>query len=242
MRWNEGEVCALAQQTPSWEGKLLHRLPVSKGSGVLSGIWSSSTSTEPRERWFKLRANCLFYYRLNPNNVTGRPAVGTEPLGVLVLETFHVQPEGFETPNAFSIIFAEASGDKHHYFVAENPRHVKQWVSALKNASYQGLRDRLVNLQISLRQKTGCDPLLGTAFENNPLFSAPMSDAPMPFSEPPVPKPRKPKQRSTFQSHVVENWETFSPHNDSDDDDEENGHLKKPSFQSHVPTANLLDL
>ena len=44
-------------------------------------------------------------------------------------------------------------------------------IAALQEASYQGLRDRLINLQITLRQKTNIDPLRGTGFETNPLFS-----------------------------------------------------------------------
>ena len=87
-----------------------------------------------------------------------------EPLGVLILERFHVQPEGFESASAFSIIFDNDSGPKQHLFVAENERRAKQWQTALKNASYQYLREKLINLQITLRQKTGCDPLRGEIF------------------------------------------------------------------------------
>ena len=59
--------------------------------------------------------------------------MGTSPLGVIILENYHVQPEGFETPNAFSIIFAEESGfDKKHLFIASCERHSKQWQNALK--------------------------------------------------------------------------------------------------------------
>jgi hypothetical protein len=59
--------------------------------------------------------------------------LGTSPLGVLVLENYHVQPEGFETPNAFSIIFADENGsDKKHLFIASCERHAKQWLTTLK--------------------------------------------------------------------------------------------------------------
>ena len=94
----------------------------------------------------------------------------TEPLGVLILERFHVQPEGFESASAFSIIFDNESGPKQHLFVAENERRAKQWQTALKNASYQYLREKLINLQITLRQKTGCDPLRGEIFSFTKMY------------------------------------------------------------------------
>ena len=87
-------------------------------------------------------------------------------MGVLILERFHVQPQGFESPSAFSVIFDVESGPKQHFFVAENERHAKQWQTVLKKASYQSLRDKLINLQITLRQKTGCDPLRGRVLES----------------------------------------------------------------------------
>ena len=77
----------------------------------------------------------------------------------------------------------------------------------------------------------------------------------MPTGPPPKPKPRKAKagKASTFQSHVMENWETHSPHGENvgksslpPPESEENSKSvqKKPSFKSHaqVPTGNLLDL
>ena len=73
MRWNEGEVAQLSQQTATWEGKLFHKPPKSKSSHT---FWSTSGSgvNEPRDRWFRLRANCLFYFRIN--NGGGRPPLG----------------------------------------------------------------------------------------------------------------------------------------------------------------------
>ena len=156
MRWNEGEVAQLAHQTATWEGKLLHKPPKSRNSTFAN---LTGNNNEPRERWFKLRANCLFYFRLSSNG--GRPPLGTEPMGVLILECFHVQPEGFESASAFSIIFNDVSGSRKHVFNAETERHSKQWQNALKQASYQHLREKLINLQITLRQRTGCDPLRG---------------------------------------------------------------------------------
>jgi len=270
MRWNESEMVQFAWDPNwSWEGKLIYKSSKnSMKSKHLSGIFHGGTSSEEsRERWFRLRANCLFYFRLTPTG--SRPALGTSPLGLIILENYHVQPEGFETPNAFSIIFAEESGpDKKHLFIASCERHSKQWQTVLKEASYQGLRDRLINLQITLRQKTNVDPLRGTGFETNPLFSPCTSThsavnenstlngfednfVDMPTGPPPKPKPRKAKsgKTSTFQSHVMENWETHSPvvgKSALPPVTEENlkSVQKKPSFKCHaqVPTGNLLDL
>ena len=269
MRWNEGEVALLASQTPDWEGKLTYKQPKSSRGGIVGSLWSGggggssssgSNSSETRERWFRLRANCLFYFRLNTGQ--GRPPLGSEPMGVLILENCHVQLEGFETPNAFAILFAGEPAERRHLFIAESERNAKQWETALKSASYQGLRDRLLNLQIKLREKTGCDPLLGTGFEQNPLFSSLMAKkqesilvefAPPSGSgsggSPPKPKPRSKaagKSKSSFQSHVVcENWETHSPVNNQKNQDpspEIQQKNSKPSFQSHVPVGNLLDL
>jgi len=265
MRWNENEIVQLAWDPNwSWEGKLTYKpCKNSMKSKNLTGIFHGGTSSdEPRERWFRLRANCLFYFRLTPTG--SRPALGTSPLGVLVLENYHVQPEGFETPNAFSIIFADENGsDKKHLFIASCERHAKQWLTTLKEASYQGLRDRLINLQITLRQKTNIDPLRGTGFETNPLFSPThcphnvvKSESKNGFADnfvditgpPPKPKPRKAKSNktSTFQSHVMENWETHSPvHGNStlsppEIEEKSKSAQKRPSFKSHaqVPTGN----
>ena len=115
MRWNEGEIAALAWDPHwSWEGKLIYKPAKNSKTGKL-GIFQSN-SEESRERWCRLRANFLFYFRLNSNGT--RPAFGSDPSGVLVLENFHVQPESFENPNAFSIIFNEENESKKHLFVA----------------------------------------------------------------------------------------------------------------------------
>lgn len=245
MRWNENEVALLAQQTPQWEGILIYKAPKSKSA--LSGIFqSSSDHEESRQRYFKLRANCLFYFRI-PSSApaTKIPPLSSEPLGVLILENYHVQAEGFETANAFSIVFKD-DPQRKHVFVAESQLRSKQWQTAIQDASYARLRDRLVNLQIILRQKTNHDPLLGSAFESNPLFALPSTNPSSFFEDsadqqPPKPKPRRLK-KSTFQSHVVENWENHSPHN-CDAEEKTNEQTNRASFKSHVqvPTGNLID-
>lgn len=102
MRWNEPEVAQLACQSPEWEGRLNYK-PPAKSRGPFGG-----TTSEPRVRWFRLRANFLFYYKLLLEDK--RPGSGSEPLGVLVLERFHVQKDCFENANAFSIFFEDEPG------------------------------------------------------------------------------------------------------------------------------------
>ena len=147
MRWNEQEVSQLAQQTPEWEGRLNYR-PPTKSRGPFS-----SSSSDPRDRWFRLRANCLFYFRLSA--MSGRPPLGAEPMGVLILERFHVQKEGFESGNvnSFSIIFSDEPGKKH-IFIAETERHARQWEMALKRGSYQKMREHLVKLVYQTEDST----------------------------------------------------------------------------------------
>ena len=70
---------------------------------------------------------------LHPSSA--KPSLGSEPLGVLILEASHAQQEGFtaESAHAFSVIFDDGS---KHIFLAESARHVQQWLSALKKARY----------------------------------------------------------------------------------------------------------
>ena len=119
------------------------------------------------------------------------------------------------------------------------------------------MRDRLINLQITLRQKTNIDPLRGTGFATNPLFFPTPTTLVNGFDDnfvdisgpPPKPKPRKAKasKTSNFQSHVMENWETHSPVQATaffpENEEKSNSAQKKPTFKSHaqIPTANLID-
>ena len=136
MRFNENEVVSeLAFSTPDWEGKLTYKPPKSS-----SGF--GSRGAEFKERWFRLKANCLFYWRMPSSSSTADqrpspPAAGTEPLGCIILEGSHVQQEGFTTQSvhAFSIVFADEP-ERKHLFLAETARHVMQWVSVLKKAKY----------------------------------------------------------------------------------------------------------
>ena len=271
MRFNSSELINLSQEIPDWEGKLFYippekssqqsliksgaRSAAKLGNGLVKSIAGVSTAgnlqanfgskslnnaNEGRERWFRLKANLLFYFKLTPEK--RKPTLpGTEPLGVLVLEHFHVQKEGFEEVkdkttgrNQFSLIFADEP-DKKHFFVAENQQRVSQWETVLKQASYQKLRERLIDLQIKLRHKTGEDPLEGSSLQINPMFSSThlpshyneafeqkryaidansiskSKDPPISNTILPPPRSKKKTKKQTFQSHIVNDWESLSP-------------------------------
>ena len=270
MRFNINELISLSQEIPDWEGKLFYippekssqssliksgaRSAAKLGNGLVKSIAGVSTAAngqtnslaktannvnDGRERWFRIKANLLFYFKLTPEK--RKPTLpGTEPLGVLVLEHFHFQKEGFEEvtrqtigKNQFSLIFADEP-DKKHFFIAENQQRVSQWETVLKQASYQILRERLLDLQIKLRHKTGEDPLEGSSLQINPMFSSKhllnsnyraLEQKPSDFGinsmskakvQPvtkiiPPPRSKKKTKKQTFQSHIVNDWESLSP-------------------------------
>ena len=280
MRWNEAEVAAMAQKSPEvrksrvnkgmqiqlavvvfqWEGKLLYKAPASSHRGLAAAVAKASSGgggnsgDEYKERWFRLKANCLFYWK------TFRPSFGTEPLGVLVLEGCHVQQEGFVTSastsssvvHAFSIFYGDDGHAKKHLFICDNQRHLQQWISAIRRGSYEHLRQKLIGLQIRILNKSGKDPLIGTGFEKNPIYntSLPITrrSAPPPPTTATDPRPKPRKAKSTFRSHVTESWESHNHHLGAADGDveeaEEVSTRRKPTFQSHVknvPEGNLID-
>ena len=85
MRWNEPEVAQLAKLQADWEGILIYKPPPEKNS---LKFFASNSQNERRERWFRLKHNCLFYFRLQDGR--RRPALGSEPMGVLILGTTQV--------------------------------------------------------------------------------------------------------------------------------------------------------
>ena len=140
-------------------------------SPYASGKLQSMPHGGARELWFRLKANLLFYFKLTPD---GRKPLlpGAEPLGVFVLENFHIQPEECGEKdthglgqNHFSLIFADEP-NKRHFFTAENQRGALQWETALRQASHQRLKEKLVDLQIKIRTLTGHNPLEGTFFQH----------------------------------------------------------------------------
>ena len=87
MRWNEPEVAQLAKLQADWEGILIYKPPPEKNS---LKFFASNSQNERRERWFRLKHNCLFYFRLQDGR--RRPPLGSEPMGVLILGNWTICP------------------------------------------------------------------------------------------------------------------------------------------------------
>lgn len=247
MKWNEGEMAALlAAKPPDWEGRLTYKPPKSSST--------FSKQTGYKERYFKLLGNLLFCLRMIP----GGQAEVSDPVMVLLMENFTVAKEEIQELHSFSVTFRdEENHEKKHCFVAESARSVTQWIEALQLASYQSSRERLILLQIKIRNRTGKDPLQGTNLEANPVYNlgryntmrtahlSPGPHQPQAPSTPPQPAPRtKTKAKSAgFTSHLgVEHWGDESESDREEKREKSVNVKKKASFKSHVPTGKLVDL
>lgn len=110
-----------------------------------------------KERWFKLKNNLLFYLDIND---IGQIEQGQPASGVIVLENCSVNVDtSTDSAFAFSIAFREEH-EKRHIFSARSQCQVEQWVNALRQASYEYWRSRLIILQERLSKMTGKDPSL----------------------------------------------------------------------------------
>ncbi|XP_068229978.1 sesquipedalian-1-like isoform X6 [Palaemon carinicauda] len=144
MRVNSCELIEFAVAAGEQEGRLTHKPPP-----------RTLYDTAYKERWFKLRANCLFYYRLNEFGGVDK----NEPSGVFILENCEVKrEEDADAPFGFAIKWKDDPERKHMFF-AQNEQCVHTWVSKIVKASYEHLRAQLIMLRIQIRRKTGKDPL-----------------------------------------------------------------------------------
>lgn len=142
MRFNEKEMAAVAAGVADKEGRLNHR--------------NLSFTEVFKERWFKLKGNLLFYFRLNKH---GGLTLQDEPVGVFVIECCKVQHEpSVDYAFAFSIAFAD-DAERKHLFTCTTQKHCDEWVSCLQQASYEYQRGRLLYMQQKILELTGRDPL-----------------------------------------------------------------------------------
>ncbi|KAK7080946.1 Pleckstrin y domain-containing J member 1 [Halocaridina rubra] len=89
MRFNSAELADFAAPAGEHEGRLTHKPPP-----------RTLYDAAYKERWFKLQANCLFYYRLNEHGGIEK----NEPTGVFILENCEVRREvASEVPFGFAI-------------------------------------------------------------------------------------------------------------------------------------------
>jgi len=145
MKFNDKEISAFA-----------HPPPGDGASSVVDGEgYLLKRGERPREgykqRWFILKGNLLFYYRSH--------LTLAEPLGVVVLERVSVAFSG-DTAVAFGFkLEFDGSGTRVYYLSAPSNDARRQWMDALKHASYEYLRGTLMSLQARLKELTGRDPL-----------------------------------------------------------------------------------
>ncbi|XP_034247003.1 sesquipedalian-1-like [Thrips palmi] len=146
MRFNEREAAEVLNGPIDLEGRLNFRK-------LCPGSYSQPAF---KERWFKLKGNLLFYFRINE---MGRVET-KQPSGLIVLENCSVQPEGNSgVPFAFSLSFGDEP-DKKIIFAGRSEDHVQQWINALKQSSYEYWRQQMILLQSKICFMTGKDPLL----------------------------------------------------------------------------------
>lgn len=148
MHYNSDSLVQFAEAAGDHEGRLTHKSPPKT-------LYDSAY----KERWFKLKANFLFYYRLNEFGGVEK----NEPSGVFVLENVDIQMEQTELPFGFAIRWKDDLERKHMFFASSEASAVA-WMNKLINASYEHLRAQMVMLRVQIRRKTGKDPLehLGT--------------------------------------------------------------------------------
>ncbi|CAG2174635.1 unnamed protein product [Oppiella nova] len=149
MRFNEKELCLYSSGPAIKEGRIHHKNP---NAGFREGF---------KERWFKLRGNLLFYYRVNEFGGVHHK----EPVGCLVIELCRVQREdesglGF----AFSICF-DSDLDKKHFLMCSNQRQCDEWVDVLSECSYQNQKNKLMDLKNQIMDITGTDPLTSYSYQ-----------------------------------------------------------------------------
>ncbi|XP_076638630.1 pleckstrin homology domain-containing family J member 1 [Colletes latitarsis] len=141
MKFNEKELAEASNGPADLEGRLNHK---------------RAHKSVFKERWFKLRCNLLFYFNINELGQIDKK----QPAGVIILENYNINIDcASGGVFAFSIAFRDEH-EKRHILSGRSESQVEQWVNALKQASYEYWRSRLITLQEKLSNRTGKDPLL----------------------------------------------------------------------------------
>ena len=110
------------------EGNLCHR---KKGK-----------KSEFKNRWFKLKANLLFYYKSNSLGIS----IEDEPKGLLVLTEFEIT---LVDEMSFNLKFQ----NDEHQFKGSNSEVKDKWVSALQSSNINYLKIALNELKLKLASK-----------------------------------------------------------------------------------------
>ncbi|XP_071952343.1 uncharacterized protein [Antedon mediterranea] len=142
MRFCEGELLELAKLPPDLDGVLQFKPQASRIRDQIQGY---------KSRWFKLKGNFLFYYRINDEGKV------RELLGAFLMERFRILLE--VKPNfAFSIAF-QNDRERKYIFVTNSNAECQRWSAALRNASYEKLQTQFFLLQQKLIRITGKNPV-----------------------------------------------------------------------------------
>nr|XP_018903124.1 PREDICTED: pleckstrin homology domain-containing family J member 1-like [Bemisia tabaci] len=206
MRVNDKCLIEYSLSQPDFEGRLNYKKIVNGGSYSQKGF---------KERWFKLKANLLFYFKINDLG-----QIEKQPSGLFVLENSRVQSESSAgLPFAFSISFRDDS-DRKHILSARTEDNVSQWIMFLRQAAYEHWRSQLIVLQTKICELTGNDPLL-----MYPRNQGSVRDIPT----------KREILSETFKSHMV--LETQHAHLPSESF---KSHVIRK--ESPIETANLIDL
>ncbi|CAH1709792.1 pleckstrin homology domain-containing family J member 1-like [Aphis gossypii] len=146
MRFNNREMIHISHSNPVLEGRMSY--------AKLSNGYSSKGF---KERWFRLKYNLLFYFKIN-----GFGQVDLhQPAGVFVLENSIVRLENNMpgTLFSFSLSFKDEP-DKKYIISSQSEDHVHQWIKCIQCSTYEYMRTRMTTIQKKIVELTGRDPLL----------------------------------------------------------------------------------
>ncbi|XP_023702757.1 pleckstrin homology domain-containing family J member 1 [Cryptotermes secundus] len=225
MRFNDRELVQISLGDAELEGRLNHRRP-------LSGNFSQKGF---KERWFKLKSNLLFYFRISE---IGK-IYEKQPAGVFVLENSNIQYEVCNgVPFAFSVTFRDEP-DRKHLFSGRSEDYIHQWVTAMKQATYGHWRSQLVILQTKINAKTGKDPLLMYPHNRGTVrdFQSHRGNKSVGATS------------SSFQCHLRQKVEvrkdekrTFESHLKRIESNLCQSHIQQEEQSVHMPPENLIEL
>ncbi|CAH1394066.1 unnamed protein product [Nezara viridula] len=142
MKVNNRQLLLISFEEADFEGRLHYK--------KVSMFWSNDKGF--KERWFKLKHNMLFYFKMNETFPMLK-----EPAGVFILENYNVQyEENGEVPFSFSITF-NYEPDVKYLFSARSDDVVFSWISILRSSSFGYLKEKMHNLQKQIHEKTETD-------------------------------------------------------------------------------------
>ncbi|KAL5239924.1 hypothetical protein ACI65C_007334 [Semiaphis heraclei] len=146
MRFNNKEMVHISHSNPVLEGRMSY-----------AKMSNGYTSKGFKERWFRLKYNLLFYFKIN-----GFGQVDLhQPAGVFVLENSIVRLENNMpgTLFSFSLSFKDEP-DKKYIISSQSEDHVHQWIKCIQSSTYEYMRTRMTSIQKKIVELTGRDPLL----------------------------------------------------------------------------------